>query len=123
VILIWLGMEDSSLLLPVLLGGVLATILGLLAALEHYGGQAVPSGRFLGGSILFGGVIGASAAIVTILLMVIKTSLHGHPYPDYPLPVLLVVLARLPAWGLAGMLTGLGVGLLAIAAADHPSGN
>jgi len=53
-----------------------------------------------------GGIMGVSAAIYTAGLMLLKTALHNHVYPDYPLSVIIGIFARLPAWATAGALIG-----------------
>ncbi|MBX3062793.1 MAG: hypothetical protein KF726_07450 [Anaerolineae bacterium] len=61
---------------------------------------------------LFGAISGALATVVTAALMFFKTALHNHIYPDYPLIVILGMLARAPAWALAGALIGLALALV-----------
>jgi hypothetical protein len=52
---------------------------------------------------------------LAVVLMLMKLSLHTHPYPDL-LPVdLTAVLGRTPVWALAGLAVGLGAGLAAMA--------
>jgi hypothetical protein len=64
------------------------------------------------GVVALGALIGGGSAITTALLMLFKSALHNHVFPDYPLIVVLGILQRLPLWSLAGVLIGLAVALL-----------
>jgi hypothetical protein len=44
--------------------------------------------------------------------MLFKDARHAHLYPDYPPPILGAMLARLPAWSLAGGLATVGLAIL-----------
>jgi hypothetical protein len=75
-------------------------------------GQTLPAWLWLPGWALLGGGVGAGSALATAALMLLKTGLHNHVYPDYPLLVILGILARAPAWGLAGALVGVAAALV-----------
>lgn len=60
---------------------------------------------------LFGALAGALGMAGTLLLMLIKTSIHGHLYPDYPFLLMVAFATRLPAWIAAGALLGTAVAL------------
>ncbi len=75
-------------------------------------GRTFSAPHWLAGAVLLGVMVGGGGVIGTVLLMFLKSSLHNHVYPDYPLPMLLAMLERMPAWALAGALVGLAAGLL-----------
>ncbi|MCY4464550.1 MAG: hypothetical protein OXE46_03330 [Chloroflexi bacterium] len=103
-ILLWSGVEDNDALAVSLLGALLA--LALAALLMP---RALKS---LASAATVGAVFGAVASLSTFALMLFKDLRHAHAFPDYPPHMLLGMLERLPAWALAGALTGLGCGLL-----------
>ncbi len=58
-----------------------------------------------------GGLAGALTGLITALLMLIKTAMHAHAYPDYPLTLMGAALARIPGWSLVGFFLGVGTAL------------
>jgi len=78
--------------------------------------------RFLGGRTLsatgwivaFAGIgvlFGVSVALLTLVFMAVKSGLHGHG-PEFTQEQIEGVLRQLPLWGIAGLLGGLGLGLI-----------
>lgn len=67
-----------------------------------------------------GGIMGTSAAAYTAGLMLLKTALHNHVYPDYPLSVILGILVRLPMWTIAGALIGAACAVWLATIRSHP---
>jgi hypothetical protein len=114
-ILFWLSGEDKTIWPATLLGGGLGFGFGVLMAVRYLAGRTLSGWRGLAALSVWAGVVGAASAPLTATLMVLKTASHAHLYPDYPLPVILDTLAHLPAWGAAGALSGLGIGLLRLA--------
>lgn len=116
---IWLTPEDT-LWVAVLLG-LLGALLAVLHLTYHkFGGRRISErSRFLG-MIALGAGIGGGAACVTAGLLFLKSSIHAHLFPDYPLAYLLAVLSRAPVWALAGALIGLAAALLF--QGNHPNG-
>jgi presenilin-like A22 family membrane protease len=51
--------------------------------------------------------------------MLIKNGLHAHLFPDYPFGLIASVIARAPAWALAGSLAGLALMLVWAAKRPH----
>lgn len=104
-LLFWLSLEESSALVPALLGWCGA------ALMAWRGWQAKPRSmerlRPALWAALLGLGAGAGAALIAAALMFFKTAWHNHPYPDYPPLMMLAMLERLPAWALAGGLLGL----------------
>lgn len=103
-LLLWLGAEDTHTLPVALLGasGALLSVGGALA--RAYAGQWQACGALL--PTASGGLIGAAGALLTTFLMFFKNSWHAHPFPDYPLSMLLDMLGRAPVWAAAGALLG-----------------
>lgn len=88
-------------------------------------GQAYLLGRLLGGRYftavrgllimaLWGLACGVAAVFLTFFLMAVKTGLHAHG-PEFTSAELSRLWRLLPLWGLAGLLSGLGLGLLLVA--------
>lgn len=122
VLFLWLTPEDSIFLAAVL--GALGSALGALHMVYCFGRRdsgraawlrrraALNAERFpVPASALAGAGIGILTALCTALIMLVKTSLHSHLYPDYPLGVLIGILVRAPVWAAAGALAGTAVAL------------
>lgn len=109
--LAWLGYEDRGLTAVVLLAGCIGAASGLSAWMRR---RAVRAGRWsawMRGALL-GALAGRSVAPLAALLILVKTSLHAHPVPDFTAADLGRVLDVWPAWTGAGLLVGLaGAGL------------
>jgi hypothetical protein len=68
---------------------------------------------------LAGVVAGALVTPTALLLMAIKTGLHGHQPPDFTGEQIQSVMIRTPVWLISGLLVGLGVELFR--RANHPN--
>jgi hypothetical protein len=113
--LLWLQLEDNHVLPVTLLGLAGVTLLGIFWALSKFGGSALPLRIVVLGVMLLGALIGVGTALATALLMLFKTGMHAHLFPDYPPGLMIATLQRAPLWGLAGALAGLGLALLWLA--------
>lgn len=111
-IFIWSTPEEDRLVFPALLGAWLAVSLLWRGVIIRYAGRTLHGTRLLIAASLFGAASGALTNICALLLMLFKDARHAHLYPDYPPAMLGGMLARLPAWTLAGMLAGVGMVLL-----------
>ena len=60
---------------------------------------------------LVGLLAGLAVSPLALFLMVFKTGLHGHGFPDFTFDQLLSVLRRTPVFGLSGLLLSLGIGI------------
>ena len=114
VILLWSGREDQGVGAVTALGWLLAGLTVALDLMSRFGGRRLDAPALLKLTALGGAAAGALASLATILLMLFKNLLHSHVYPDYPPQLMLGALERLPIWGLAGGLAGLGLGFMAI---------
>ena len=64
--------------------------------------------------LIFGGtglLLGVACALLTLIAMVLKTGLHGHG-PEFTQDQLTWVVSQMPVWGAAGLIGGLGLGVL-----------
>ncbi len=113
----WLGEEDSVAFVTAL-GTGLAVLFVVHALARQVGGKALGWRRWLVTLGTAGLIAGAGASLATATLMAIKVSIHGHPGAlDYSPQAVIATLTYLPAWALAGILAGLGIGLIVIAVA------
>ena len=110
-ILLWLPVEDRSVVVVLLISGC-ASILGLLALLnlrqqswataeENGGGK-----RRILWAPLAGLLTGAAVTLAAIALMALKTGLHGHGAPDYSPEQVSLVLRAAPLWMCVGLIFG-----------------
>ncbi len=112
IVMIWSGLEDNQVTGVVILGWILAIVSITNIIISHYGGQPYSSSTAIKFSPLVGASIGASASLITALLMIFKTIRHSHVFPDYPPPMIMAILERLPIWALSGGLIALGLALI-----------
>ena len=56
---------------------------------------------------------GLGFGLLTLLIMAVKTGLHGHG-PEFSPAEISWVIDQIPLWSLVGLLAGLGVGIVAI---------
>jgi hypothetical protein len=108
----WMSVEDTSAVTVAILGSGLAVFLMLWWLGQQYGGQRFSLRLGLLVLMLSGAIVGGGAVVLITFLMFFKTAWHAHLFPDYPIEMMLAMLMRLPVWGIAGALLGLGVGLL-----------
>ena len=104
-IFFWIGYEDRSTFIPILLGGLIAVTLSLNL------GHIISTGRLRWpgtsvGIVIAGLVAGTLAMPLAAILILVKISLHGHIPPDFTLVHVLAVLGRTPVWAGAGTLIG-----------------
>jgi hypothetical protein len=60
---------------------------------------------------LAGSLGGAATTPIALLLMALRTGLHGHSTPDYTSAQIIAVLISFPVWVGTGAVIGLGAGL------------
>ena len=108
-VFIWIGLEDRSLILPTILGVLIATAVGLrLWRLQVGTAIAIPE---LLRYALVGLISGSLAMPIAALGMLVKVSLHGHVPPDFTPAEVIEVLGRTSLWGLVGLLVSVAYGL------------
>ena len=111
-IFVWSTPEEDRPIFPALLGAWLAVSLLWRWVSNRHAGRTLHGTRLLIAAALFGAASGAFASLCAVLLMLFKDARHAHLYPDYPPPILGAMLARLPAWSLAGALAAVGLAIL-----------
>ncbi|HUN05815.1 MAG TPA: hypothetical protein PLQ56_04420 [Aggregatilineales bacterium] len=116
VLLLWMSLEDTHTEPVVVLGVALSLLVSLRTLLRRLGGQEVSLRQLLLILAFSGGLVGVGTSISTALLMFFKNAWHAHLFLDFPPGIMLAILERAPAWGLAGVLIGIGIGLSWLAA-------
>ena len=107
-LLAWVSLEDQSVTLALLFAAVIC----MLAAAEWLASSTrLSTGKGWLAYPLAGLVGGAATAPTALLLMAIKTGLHGHTVPDYTPAQMSAVLTSFPIWAGAGAIIGLGTGI------------
>jgi len=113
-VFLWLSPDEQGWLVIAL--GVGMAIIAATHAVFRLGARwqdrAISVRRAQIGLVALGALIGAGSAITTASLMLFKSVLHSHIFPDYPAIVVLGILQRLPLWSIAGALIGLALALL-----------
>lgn len=110
----WLGPEDDH-IWPVILLGFIGALLGVVAWLQ---GRKFNLFWLPLTTSLLGVGVGIGTSVITVVLMLFKNARHAHAFPDFSAPLMGEILARVPAWGVAGALAGLGCGLLWLAVSN-----
>ena len=105
-LLVWMSLEDTSLIPVVVLGTGLAVIGVIYTVAQNMAQQAISLTRLLFLLVMVSTAVGGLAPLAITVLMFFKTSWHAHPFPDYPPALMLAMLSRVPAWTLAGCLLG-----------------
>ena len=122
---LWFTPEDNQVWPVTLLGLGLATLVVLWNVLSKLGGKVLSIRYLTAGALVLGVLIGAGTSVASAGLMFFKNALHAHLFVDFPTPLLLAMLERTSAWGLAGGLVGLGAALawFALRQDTHESGH
>src|SRR3989304_9929028 len=114
---LWLGYEDPGPATVVGMAAVLAAAWGLGAFLRAGAAQAgaLRSRRLAARPLLIGLAAGGAGGALAALLMLIKNSIHSHPFLDFRPADLSAAIGRTPVWAGVGLLLGAAVALLAAA--------
>ncbi|MGW8144638.1 MAG: hypothetical protein ACWGN2_09605 [Anaerolineales bacterium] len=107
VVLIWLSVEDKNTLWVVIVSGVICVWAGIWVLVRPVEGVK----RIISRHSLIGIAAGLAIAPLAILLMALKSGIHGHGTPEFSIPQMQAVLSRTPYFALSGLLIGLGTGL------------
>lgn len=111
-VFLWLSLEDTNVLPVVLIALGVALLSAYMSVTGRWGGRMIARSTLLIGAALVGAGVGAGTALIAALLMIWKTGMHAHPFPDYPAGLILDILRRAPVWSLAGALAALALALL-----------
>jgi hypothetical protein len=109
----WLSLEGAiGQVIPLAVG------IGLLGAgyatQRLLGGRELIPSRWLLFCAAMGALLGLGCGLLVLILMTVKTGLHGHG-PEFTTAEIQWTISQLPLWTLAGLIGGLGLGLLALA--------
>jgi hypothetical protein len=107
-LLLWLPIEDQNEILVLLS----AAAVNAWLALRYLARRSIPFGKGLLMPTLLGLLAGLLVTPTALFLMAFKTGIHGHGSPDFTGEQILAVIYGTPIWGVAGLLVGLGGGLL-----------
>ncbi|WP_374689054.1 hypothetical protein [Promineifilum sp.] len=111
---VWLALEGAPIRDLLLAAALLALALWRVLSrrlLERVNGGAWRGARRVGLSAAAGLAFGAGLPLLTLFLMALKTGLHAHG-PEYSAAQIAWVWGQLPLWAGAGLLAGVGVGLV-----------
>ena len=109
---LWLSVEDTQ-TLPVTILGTGLAFCGVGQWLQHQlRNQSAIGIQRIAVFGLSGGLVGLIAVLMITLLMFLKTAWHSHLYPDFPAPMMLAMLQLTLVWTLAGVLQGVGIGVI-----------
>ncbi len=111
-VFLWLSLEDTNVLPVVLIALGVALLSAYMSVTGRWGGRMIARSTLLIGAALVGAGVGAGTALIAALLMIWKTGMHAHPFPDYPAGLILDILRRAQVWSLAGALAALALALL-----------
>lgn len=116
VVLVWLPVEERSELGVLIISGVICTwsAIWLLSNPVQGDKQLIMRHTFVGA------VVGLILAPLAILLMAVKSGIHGHGTPDFTVNQLQDVLSRIPYFVLSGFLVGVGSGLWCMTKKELP---
>lgn len=112
-LLLWLPVEDTNEIQVLVASAAVSAWLALRYLVRLPG-----SAKSLGKHILVGMLAGFAVTPLALFLMAFKTGLHGHESPDFTAEQIYFVISRTPVWGFAGLLLGLGSGMLHLAVLD-----
>lgn len=102
-VFLWTSPEEQTALFVSLLGWIGATLIVLHIRVRWVWFTA-QSERTLYQVVMIPIAVGILAVLSTCALMFIKTALHNHLVPEYPLSTIVGMLSRIPAWCSAAIL-------------------
>ena len=110
---VWLSLEGAVGQVMLLAAGLALLGAGYVTQ-RLLGGKVLAPGRWLLFSAALGALLGLANGLLALILMAVKTGLHGHG-PEFTAVEIEWVISQIPLWSLAGLIAGLGLGLLALA--------
>ena len=107
---LWIAWEGALWRVIVMGSGSAAII--VLRLLQKYGrGRVLALRQWLGVAAGLGLLFGMGSGFLTLVFMAVKTGLHAHG-PEFSLQEIEWVSGQIPLWSAAGLLVGLGLGML-----------
>lgn len=107
---VWLSLEGALVQVLMLSLGLALLGAGYLTR-RLLGGRELSTGWWLLISSGVGAMTGFACGLLALALMAVKTGLHGHG-PEFTAAEIEWVVSQIPLWTSAGMVAGLGLGLL-----------
>ena len=108
----WIAME-GELYRAIIMAILFTALLGGLLIQRFLGGRTVSERDWILACAGIGTFFGVSIALMILLFMAVKTGLHGHG-PEFTQDQIEWVLSQMLFWGAAGLLGGLGLGLITV---------
>ncbi len=108
---LWVGYEDQGLVAVTIVGASLSLAIGITVAGRQLGGREMTERRWILSTAGLGLGCGALATLIAAVLVLVKTSLHTHPYQDFSTADIRLLLTATPVWAVGGLLLGLAAGL------------
>jgi hypothetical protein len=110
-LLVWLAIEEQNVVSVLFFSGAICTWLAIRILFI----PPTNSKQLLLRHVLVGIGAGLILAPLAILLMAIKTGIHGHGTPDFRVEQMQLVISRIFVFTLSGFLLGLGSGIWRLA--------
>jgi len=107
---LWISLEGSIGQALLLSAGFSILLLGYLYQ-RFLGGRHLSYRAWLLISTVAGLLLGLLFGLLTLLLMAVKTGLHGHG-PEFSPDQISWLLQQIPLWSVIGLIAGLGLGLI-----------
>lgn len=111
---VWIALEGNLLRVTIL--GFTTSLLLLGAIVQRwFAGRRIAPLVWLALSASLGAILGFTGGMFTLLFMAVKTGLHAHG-PEFSQVQISWLLGQLPWWTSAGLLAGLGLGVIFVVA-------
>lgn len=109
---VWIALEGDLVRVTVLGAATSFVIVGALFQ-RWFAGRRLAPLVWLALCAALGAILGFNSGMFTLLFMAVKTGLHAHG-PEFSPEQINWLLEQLPWWTSAGLLAGLGLGLLLV---------
>ncbi len=113
---LWIGYEDQGLVAVTVVGASLSLAIGVNAGGRWIGGRQMAGRGLVLSAAGLGLGCGALAPLIAAVLILVKTSLHTHPYLDFSTADIRLLMVDIPVWAAGGLLIGLAAGLAIVGA-------
>ncbi|MEW5989183.1 MAG: hypothetical protein AB1791_21360 [Chloroflexota bacterium] len=110
---VWITLEGNVAQTVLLAVGLALLTAGHLGQ-RGLGGRQLSRSQWLLVAMVTGLLTGLFSSLLTLIFMVVKTGLHAHG-PEFTPDEMAWVVQQIPVWAAAGLLAGLGLGLLGVA--------
>jgi hypothetical protein len=117
IVLIWLTIEDENTIGVVVISGAICIWAAFWVLVKPVEGGS----QIILRHSLVGLGAGLAVSLLGILLMALKSGIHGHGTPDFTVSQIQQVLSNTPYFALSGFLIGFGSGLWRLARSNAPA--